>query len=334
MDVENPVIAVQNLRTSFFTRLGEARAVNDVSYSISKGKTLGIVGESGCGKSVTSLSIMGLLDRPGRVTGGKVLFNNKDLLNLNDSEMAQVRGRNIAMIFQEPMTALNPVLTIGEQIEEQILTHLKLDPKAAHERGVEMLNLVGIPSPRERYEAYPHQLSGGMRQRAMIAMAISCDPEFLIADEPTTALDVTVQAQILNLLQSLQQRLQMTMQFITHDLGVISEVADEVLVMYAGQAIERASSQDLFARPLHPYTTALIASRPRRGHLEHRLRTIEGLVPSPLSLGSGCPFANRCPRKQPNCESEKPVLREMSAAHSVACHYPETSAKSEVKIHG
>jgi oligopeptide/dipeptide ABC transporter ATP-binding protein len=316
------VIAVQHLQTSFFTKGGEARAVNDVSYEIKKGETLGIVGESGCGKSVTSLSIMGLLDRPGRVVGGQIKFNGEDLLQLSENKMESLRGMKLAMIFQEPMTALNPVLTIGYQIDEQIVRHMGLSKVEAKARTIEMLRLVGIPAPEERYDTYPHQLSGGMRQRAMIAMAISCDPEFLIADEPTTALDVTVQAQILSLLKDLQTRFNMTMQFITHDLGVISQVADRVMVMYAGRTCEVAKTEDLFASPFHPYTKALIQSLPRRGLRQPRLPTIEGSVPSPLAQHQGCPFANRCNRAQSRCTEEMPQLREITTGHSVACHFP------------
>lgn len=317
-----PVIAVQNLQTAFFTRGGAARAVNDVSYSIPKGKTLGIVGESGCGKSVTSLSIMRLLEHPGRVVGGRVEFQGRDLLQYSDTAMEDIRGRKIAMIFQEPMTALNPVLTIGDQIAEQVSRHRRVPQREAMERAVEMLGVVGIPSPRERSQAYPHQLSGGMRQRAMIAMALSCDPEFLIADEPTTALDVTIQSQILSLLRSLQEKFSMAQQFITHDLGVIYQVADQVMVMYAGQTCELADTEELFSHPLHPYTAKLMASRPRRGQRLRRLETIEGSVPSLLALPRGCPFANRCPLAQAKCSDEKPALREVGAGHQVACHFP------------
>ena len=318
----SPVIAVENLRTSFLTKAGESRAVNDVSYSIERGKTLGIVGESGCGKSVTSLSIMRLLEPPGRVVGGKIRFQGKDLLAVNEPEMETIRGAKIAMIFQEPMTALNPVLTMGYQISEQILKHRNCSQQEAKARAIEMLDLVGIPSPEDRYDAYPHQLSGGMRQRGMIAMALSCDPEFLIADEPTTALDVTIQAQILALLQDLQQRLNMTVQFITHDLGVISEVADNVMVMYSGRTCESASTEELFRHPLHPYTKALIHSIPQRGSKQSRLPTIEGSVPSPLAKIPGCPFANRCPKAQSRCREEVPGLRELAPNHLVACHFP------------
>ena len=315
-------IQVSGLETSFSSRLGPVRAVNNVSYSIQKGETLGIVGESGCGKSVTSFSLMRLIERPGRITAGQVLIDGQDILQLPEPKMEELRGGKMAMIFQEPMTALNPVLTIGRQIDEQILRHLKLSPKASRERGIEMLSLVGIPSPKERYDNYPHQLSGGMRQRAMIAMALSCDPQFLIADEPTTALDVTIQAQILELIQSLQEKLKMTVQFITHDLGVISEISDRVMVMYGGQTCEIAPTEELFLNPKHPYTVALMGSRPRLGHRIQRLTTIEGSVPAPHELPPGCPFYNRCPRAQDQCQSQRPPLQTVNPTHSVACFFP------------
>lgn len=318
----NPVLEVKNLETTFFTKAGEFRAVNNVSYSIQKGQTLGIVGESGCGKSVTSYSLMRLIENPGRITKGQVLLNGRDLLQLSENQMEEVRGGEMAMIFQEPMTALNPVLTIGYQLDEQILRHTKMPPAEAKDRAIEMLQLVGIPSPAERYNSYPHQLSGGMRQRAMIAMALSCNPQFLIADEPTTALDVTIQAQILELIQNLQEKMNMTVQFITHDLGVISEVSDQVMVMYAGQTCELSSTHDLFNNPKHPYTAALIQSRPKFGERIHRLRTIEGSVPAPKELPAGCPFVTRCHRAKQECAAAKPPLTQVGANHFVACFNP------------
>lgn len=316
------VLKVKDLETTFYLKTGPFRAVNRISYEIKKGKTLGIVGESGCGKSVTSLSLMRLIERPGKISNGQVLLNGKDLLKLSESEMEEVRGDEMAMIFQEPMTALNPVLTIGQQIDEQIIRHKRLSSAESRERGIEMLNLVGIPSPTDRYDNYPHQLSGGMRQRAMIAMALSCDPTFLIADEPTTALDVTIQAQILELFQNLQEKLNMTVQFITHDLGVISEISDNVLVMYGGHTCEMAETQELFKNPRHPYTAALITSRPKFGQRVHRLRTIEGSVPAPHEYPPGCPFTNRCPRATEQCKNMKPPMLELSPGHSVACFHP------------
>lgn len=317
-----PVVQVKNLETTFFMKSGPFRAVNNISYDIHHGQTLGIVGESGCGKSVTSFSLMRLIERPGQVTGGQVLLNGKDLLKLSEPEMQDVRGGEMAMIFQEPMTALNPVLTIGYQIDEQILRHKKVSPAEAKARSIEMLKLVGIPSPEDRYDNYPHQLSGGMRQRAMIAMSLSCEPKFLIADEPTTALDVTIQAQILELIQTLQEKLNMTVQFITHDLGVISEISDQVLVMYGGQACERADTIEIFNNPRHPYTAALIKSRPSLGHRSRRLMTIEGSVPAPHELPKGCPFVNRCSRAKSECRDNRPPFVELSPGHFVACFNP------------
>ena len=317
-----PIVEVKNLETTFQLKTGPFRAVNNISYSIPKGKTLGIVGESGCGKSVTSYSLMRLIEKPGRVSGGQVLLQGRDLLKLSESQMQEVRGGEMAMIFQEPMTALNPVLTIGYQLDEQIIKHKKCSAQEAKDRAIEMLALVGIPSPEQRYHSYPHQLSGGMRQRAMIAMALSCDPQFLIADEPTTALDVTIQAQILELIQGLQQKMNMTVQFITHDLGVISEISDNVLVMYGGQGCETAETQELFNNPRHPYTAALIASRPKFGERVNRLATIEGSVPAPFELPPGCPFVNRCPNALAQCLNHKPPMEEVRSGHKLACFNP------------
>lgn len=318
----NPVVQVKDLETTFFLKSGPFRAVNRISYSIDQGETLGIVGESGCGKSVTSFSLMRLIEPPGRITHGEALLDGKDLFKLRPSEMETVRGGQMAMIFQEPMTALNPVLTIGFQMNEQIEKHLQYSKKDARNRAIEMLQLVGIPSALERYDNYSHQLSGGMRQRAMIAMALSCNPKFLIADEPTTALDVTIQAQILELFQSLQEKLNMTVQFITHDLGVISEVSDKVLVMYAGQMCETGPTQDVLTSPRHPYTAALIESRPHMGHRVERLKTIEGSIPAPHELPAGCPFSNRCPRVLPECWTNKPPFANITSTQKVACFNP------------
>jgi peptide/nickel transport system ATP-binding protein len=320
-----PVLDVQNLETTFFLKSGPFKAVNRISYKIHQGETLGIVGESGCGKSVTSLSLLQLITDPGKITYGKAILNDQDLLSLKKSEMESVRGGKVAMIFQEPMTALNPVLTIGFQMTEQIQKHLKLNDNDSRMRSIEMLELVGIPSAKDRIDNYPHQLSGGMRQRAMIAMALSCRPQVLIADEPTTALDVTIQAQILELFQSLQEKFNMSVQFITHDLGVISEVSDKVLVMYGGQTCEEGDTQDILNSPHHPYTAALIESRPRSGHRLNRLRTIEGTVPAPHDFPKGCPFANRCSRVKTECWTEKPPLIPISTSgkiRSVACFNP------------
>lgn len=320
------LVSVKNLETTFFMKHHSFKAVNNVSYEIKKGQTLGIVGESGSGKSVTSFSLMRLIEKPGKITKGEFYLNGRDILKLSESEMEDVRGNHMAMIFQEPMTALNPVLTIGEQIDEQVLRHKKCSEQEAKDRSIEMLSLVGIPSPGDRYNSYPHQLSGGMRQRAMIAMALSCDPKFLIADEPTTALDVTIQAQILELIQNLQQKFNMTVQFITHDLGVISEVSDKVLVMYGGQVCEVADTLTLFRNPRHPYTAALIESRPRIGQHSKKLKTIEGSVPAPHEFPAGCPFQNRCPRAKAECINLKPKLETLESSHEshheVACFNP------------
>jgi len=318
----NPVVDVKDLETTFFLKSGPFRAVNRISYSINQAETLGIVGESGCGKSVTSFSLMRLIDRPGKVTHGQALLNGKDLFKLSEPEIESVRGGQMAMIFQEPMTALNPVLTIGFQMNEQIEKHLKLTKKDAKDRAIEMLQLVGIPSAAERYDNYSHQLSGGMRQRAMIAMALSCNPQFLIADEPTTALDVTIQAQILELFQNLQEKLKMSVQFITHDLGVISEVSDKVLVMYAGQMCETGPTQEVLTSPRHPYTAALIESRPQMGHRIDRLKTIEGSVPAPHELPVGCPFSNRCSRVKSECWTIKPAFVNITPTRKIACFNP------------
>lgn len=318
----NPVVRVENLETTFATKAGAFKAVNGISYHINRGETLGIVGESGCGKSVTSFSLMRLIEHPGKITGGHFYLNGQEVLQLSETKMQNLRGKDMAMIFQEPMTALNPVLTIGFQIDEQILRHEKVTPQEAKDRSIEMLKLVGIPSPETRYNSYLHQLSGGMRQRAMIAMALSCNPTFLIADEPTTALDVTIQSQILELIQSLQEKRHMSVQFITHDLGVISEISDRVLVMYGGQMCETASTQDLFRSPKHPYTGALIESIPKLGSKLRRLPTIEGSVPAPLDLPRGCPFQTRCPRAKTECATNRPPVVKITESQSVACFNP------------
>ena len=319
-----PVVQVKDLETTFFLKTGPFRAVNRISYEINQGETLGIVGESGCGKSVTSFSLMRLIERPGKVTNGEFILEDQNILGLNDRQMEDVRGGKMAMIFQEPMTALNPVLTIGYQMDEQIQKHLNLNKKDSRDRAIEILQLVGIPSASERYESYPHQLSGGMRQRAMIAMALSCNPKFLIADEPTTALDVTIQAQILELFQSIQEKFHMSVQFITHDLGVISEVSDKVMVMYGGQTCETGSTQDILNSPRHPYTAALIQSRPKMGQRVNRLRTIEGTVPAPHEFPKGCPFANRCSRVMSECWTTKPSKQIVTGYENrtVACFNP------------
>lgn len=314
------LLEVKELKTYFYTDAGVARSVDGVTFSVERGKVLGIVGESGCGKSVTSLSIMRLVDpTTGRYEGGSILFNGQDLLQLPEKEMQKLRGNKISMIFQEPMTSLNPVFTIGYQIEESLILHKGMDKKAARDRAVELLELVGIPEAGKRVDEYPHQLSGGMRQRVMIAMALAGDPELLIADEPTTALDVTIQAQILDLLRDLQEKLQMSIIFITHDLGVISEMADEVAVMYAGQIVEKAKTRELFDDPKHPYTVGLMDSIPDINQEVDRLKTLEGLVPSLYDMPKGCHFAPRCKYACPECEKESIPLTDLGGGRQVRC---------------
>lgn len=323
--VTDLLLEVQNLKTRFKTDDGAFFAVDDVSFSVKKGQTLGIVGESGCGKSVTSLSIMRLIQKPGNIESGKVLFKGQNLLELSDNKMREIRGNEIAMIFQEPMTSLNPVYTIGDQIEEAIILHQKdLNKQQARERAIDMLRLVGIPAPEKRFHEYPHQLSGGMRQRVMIAMAISCNPQLLIADEPTTALDVTIQAQILDLMRKLQKEFNAGMILITHDLGVVAEMCQEVAVMYAGRVVEFGTVEDIFYRPKHPYTKGLLDSIPHfeTGHKLDHLKTIKGMVPSLYNLPVGCRFAERCPYAQNDCRAAYPSLENLRGIHKVACYHP------------
>jgi peptide/nickel transport system ATP-binding protein len=313
------LLEVRGLKTHFATDRGLFRAVDGISFSVPRGRTVGLVGESGCGKSVTSLSVMGLVASPGKVEAEAVLFGDRDVLKLSADERRRLRGGKMSMIFQEPMTSLNPVHTVGQQIIEAILAHSAMTPRAARARAIEMLELVRIPSAATRIDDFPHNMSGGMRQRVMIAMALSCEPSLLIADEPTTALDVTIQAQILDLLSDLQQRLGMAILIITHDLGVIAEVADEVLVMYAGRIVESATVNDLFADPQHPYTIGLLGSIPRIDVDRARLATIEGTVPSPNNQPAGCRFAPRCPFATQRCTLDPPPLREIAPGHRVAC---------------
>jgi peptide/nickel transport system ATP-binding protein len=317
-----PLLDVQGLTTTFYTKQGPLRAVDSVSYSLHTGEILGVVGESGCGKSVSSYSLMGLIEHPGKVTAGAALFEGVDLFQLSEEERQNWRGSKMAMIFQEPMTALNPVVTIGKQITEQLLTHSSISKSEARDRAIMGLKEVGIPAPEKRIDQYPHQLSGGMRQRAMIAMALSCNPTFLIADEPTTALDVTIQAQILELMQKLQEERGMTIQFITHDLGVISELTDRVMVMYMGRVAEICSTSVLFEQPRHPYTHALVRSIPKLGQRVDRLPTIEGSVAPLHERPQGCAFQNRCDFVKERCRQEQPPLQELAAGHSIACFYP------------
>lgn len=320
------LLEVKNLKTQFKTDDGEFFAVDDISFKLEKGKTLGIVGESGCGKSVTSLSVMRLIPTPpGKIASGEIIFNGKNLLTLSEEEMRKIRGNDIAMIFQEPMTSLNPVFTIGNQISEAIELHQKgLSRQQVRTKTIEMLRLVGIPEAEKRVDEYPHQLSGGMRQRVMIAMALSCNPQLLIADEPTTALDVTIQAQILDLIRKLQREFNASMILITHDLGVVAETCDDVAVMYAGKIVEYGSVEDIFYRPKHQYTKGLLNSIPHfeTGHRRERLETIKGLVPSMFNLPQGCRFSERCSAVQEDCKRAQPELKPFGGKHYAACIHP------------
>jgi len=320
MDPGAPLLAVRDLHTHFETAEGVARAVDGVSLSVRAGRTLGVVGESGCGKSVTALSILRLVTLPGRIVGGSIVYKGEDLLGLSERAMRRVRGKEIAMVFQEPMTSLNPVFTIGSQIAEAIRLHQRLDRAATRRRVIEALRLVEMPEPERRADSYPHELSGGMRQRAMIAMALACEPSLLIADEPTTALDVTIQAQILDLLRDLRERLGMAMILITHDLGIVAEQADEVAVMYAGRIVEQAPVLTIFEQPRHPYTAALMNAVGKLGGERQRyLEALPGTVPSLLRLPSGCRFRDRCPRAVAECAQIDPPLEQQGSEHLVAC---------------
>jgi len=314
-----PLLEVRDLRVSFFTPRGEVRAVDGVSFTIDEGETFGLVGESGCGKSVTALSLLRLLDGNGRIVGGDIVFAGRTLLALSEEEMRSLRGDQIAMVFQEPMTSLNPVFTVGYQIGEVLEVHRGMSRKQARAEAIELLRLVEIPEPERRVDAYPHQLSGGMRQRVMIAMALACRPRLLIADEPTTALDVTIQAQILDLLAHLQQQFGMAVLFVTHDLGIVAERARRVAVMYAGRIVEEADTATLFRNPLHPYTRGLLRSIPRLGMRVRRLAVIPGTVPDPLSLPSGCRFRDRCTYAVAGCAEIDPQLQPFGDSRAVAC---------------
>jgi len=327
------LLRVSDLQTHFFTPEGVVKAVDRVSFDLPKGRTLGILGESGCGKSVTALSIMRLIaDPPGRIIGGSIYFENDDLLELPPTDMRTIRGNQISMIFQEPMTSLNPVYTVGDQIGEVYVTHRGLNERDARDQTIEILRLVGIPAPEQRVRDYPHQLSGGMRQRVMIAMAMACRPKLLIADEPTTALDVTIQAQILDLMLGLQEEFGMAIMMITHDLGVISEVSDQVVVMYAGEVVEYCPIDVLFVTPLHPYTRGLIASIPRLGlkftQGKELLREIPGIVPNLIRLPAGCLFAPRCGQVIDQCRRERPPLFVLGKDHGARCWAVEKEAKN------
>jgi len=324
-----PLLRVHNLRTYFHTGGGVARAVDGVSFDIHAGETVGMVGESGCGKSVTALSLLRLVDPPGRIEpDSRIEFEGKDLLSLDEEGIRRIRGNRIAMVFQEPMTALNPVFTIGDQVAEVARVHSNMGRKAAWERAIEMLNLVGIPDPRERAKSYPHQLSGGMRQRVLIAMALVMNPSLLIADEPTTALDVTIQAQILELLADLQQRLGLAVLLITHDLGVVAEVTSRVLVMYGGQIVERAPVRELFRDPRHPYTRGLLEAMPRLGRQRDRLAVIPGTVPPPTQWPSGCRFRDRCAYAWQRCADEAPPQYKVTDDHGARCHLVDEPARA------
>jgi oligopeptide/dipeptide ABC transporter ATP-binding protein len=321
--LEPPLLEVDDLRVQFWTRRGTIHAVNGISFEVSRGETLGIVGESGCGKSVTSLALLGILPRAGRVVAGTARFGDRDLLALSDRELRGIRGREIAMIFQDPMTSLNPVLTVGRQLREPLQTHFGMERKAADTRAAELLDQVGIPSSRARLKDYPHQFSGGMRQRAMIAMALACEPKLLIADEPTTALDVTIQAQILDLLRTLVAERDAALILITHDLGVVAGMCERVNVMYAGTLVETGRAEDLFERPRHPYTLGLLQSIPRLDAARKtKLRPIEGAPRDMLRAPSACPFAPRCAYEVEQSRLELPRLKEIEPGHHVACFNP------------
>lgn len=326
------LIDVNDLATYFHTEEGTVKAVDGVSFEIYPGETLGIVGESGCGKSVTSLSIMRLIESPpGKIETGEILFNGKDLTKLNQKQMRKIRGNDISMIFQEPMTSLNPVYTVGDQIMEAILIHKDVNKKQARQEAIDMLTKVGIPLPEQRVDEYPHQLSGGMRQRVMIAMSLSCDPQLLIADEPTTALDVTIQAQILELMNSLKRQFGMAIMMITHDLGVIAEVSDRVAVMYAGKIVEYTDVESLYGDPKHPYTWGLMYSIPHIEKELDRLEAIPGNVPNPLNFPEGCKFNTRCQFATDKCRVDEPELEEVEEGHYSACWHVDKleEAKAE-----
>ena len=325
------LLQVKNLKTHFFTDAGVVKAVDGVDLEIHKGETLGVVGESGSGKSITAMSIMRLIpEPPGKIVSGEIIFNGKDLVKASEREMMKIRGNDIAMIFQDPMTSLNPVLTVGEQIMEAIVLHQKVGQSDAKKKAIEMLKKVGIPESETRVNNYPHQFSGGMRQRVMIAMALSCNPKLLIADEPTTALDVTIQAQILSLMNKLKDDFGTAIMLITHDLGVVAELCQKVLVMYAGNTVEYTDSRALFATPKHPYTWGLLGSLPKLDESEkQRLEPIEGQPPDLRHLPQGCNFAPRCKHKLPICEQQKPILRELEPGHMVSCFLYEVEERGE-----
>ena len=315
----HPLLHVSNLRTSFFTDKGEIKAVDDVSFSIQGGQTLALVGESGCGKSVAALSIMRLISAPGRVVGGTIHFKGQNLLDLPEKEMRRIRGKSIGMVFQEPMTSLNPVMSIGDQIGEVLKIHTTLSDRDIRKEVIGLLGKVRISAPERRIDQYPHEMSGGMKQRVMIAMALACGPDLLIADEPTTALDVTIQAQILDLLSALQKDMGMAILLITHNLGVVAQFAQDVIVMYASKIAERATVKELFGHPSHPYTSALLKSLPRPGERQTRVEAIPGTVPSPLQYPAGCHFSSRCPDVLDQCPSQPPPTVQVGESHESVC---------------
>lgn len=321
------LVEFKNLKTYFYTEDGIVKAVDDVSFKIKEGETVGVVGESGCGKSVTAMSLMRLIPNPpGKIVGGQILYDGKNILDYSEEEMRDIRGNKISVIFQEPMTSLNPVFTIGKQIEEVMILHQHMDKEEAKQKAIEMLKLVGIPRAEEIEKTYPHELSGGMRQRAMIAMAIACNPKLLIADEPTTALDVTIQAQILDLMRNLKKTLNSSIMLITHDLGVIAEMADYVVVMYCGKVIEEAPVLELFKNPLHPYTVGLLNSKPAINKETDRLYSIPGQVPNPIGLPDDCHFCKRCAKVSEKC-NKQPHLINVNENHKVACWLYEGAKK-------
>jgi peptide/nickel transport system ATP-binding protein len=314
-----PLLSISNLRTSFFTDKGEVRAVDDVSFDIHRGQTLALVGESGCGKSVAALSIMRLISDPGRVVGGSILFKGQELLKLSEKEMRRIRGKSIGMVFQEPMTSLNPVMSVGDQIGEVFKIHTSLSDREIRKHVIDLLEKVHIADPERRIDQYPHEMSGGMKQRVMIAMALACSPDLLIADEPTTALDVTIQAQILDLLAALQKDLGMAILLITHNLGVVAQFSKDIIVMYASKIAERAPVGELFKNPTHPYTKALLKSLPRPGERQGRLEAIPGTVPSPLVYPPGCHFSSRCSEVMEHCPTKPPPTIRVGESHETVC---------------
>jgi len=332
MEKNEILVDVKDLKTYFFTDDGVVKAVDGANFTIKRGEVLGLVGESGCGKSVASLSIMRLIDKPGKIVGGEVIFKGENLLKKTEEGIRKIRGSEIAMIFQEPMTSLNPVFTIGNQIMEAILLHQDLSEEEAKKRVIELLNLVGIPEPERRFAQYPHELSGGMRQRAMIAMAISCNPDLLISDEATTALDVTIQAQILELMKDLQKKIGMAVLFITHDLALVAEMANNIAVTYTGKIVEYSDARSIFKNPKHPYTYGLLRSVPNLLSEETKveLPAIEGMVPSPYHMSQGCHFNPRCPFATEICRKEMPELNELEPHHLVRCFHPVQAAKEVV----